>query len=95
METLPKKLRLQLATNANNLLAKIFDEPLSEQLTKTEEDFFKIIFNLCNISFAYKCLADSYMKLYHFARKEKIFNPEFMKELKTKYPIDWESFNWG
>lgn len=94
MINLPEKLKIKLADNATCLLAKITDEPISNELSKTEKDFFEIIFTLRKLPFAFSCLAEVYMKIYYSIRKEKIQNPEFIERIKKEYPIDWEKFNW-
>jgi hypothetical protein len=90
---LSNKLKLQLGNTASDLLMKILDEPSSKKLTKTEEDFFDVIISLSEISPAYKFLADAYLNLYNSIHEEKISNPEFIEEIKTKYPINWELFS--
>lgn len=93
MIILPKRLRSELSDNASTLLMKILDEPKSRRLTETEKDFFDVVLSLSEISPAYKYLADSFVGLYHFIQEEKISNPEFIEELKAKYPINWELFS--
>lgn len=93
MIILPKRLRSELSDNASTLLMKILDEPKSKKLTETEKDFFDIILCLFEISPAYRYLADVYVNLYHFIQEEKTSNPEFIEEIKSKYPINWELFS--
>jgi hypothetical protein len=68
---LRKSLKLKLANKASDLLVKIMDEPFSENLTETEEEFKGVIISLSKISPAYKHLSDSYMRLYQHIMDEK------------------------
>ena len=68
---LPKKLRLELANNASDLLIQIYDEPFSKELTETEKEFEDLIISLSRISEPYKYLADSYVHLYQYVKEKK------------------------